>query len=97
MSENSYGQTRAPTTATFTKIISMVKVNMFGLMAEFTKEAGSTIKWKDQELLHGATADATLANIKMTKNTDKVLSSGQMVENILENGIRANSTEMAFT
>ncbi len=79
------------------KIIFTAKVNTSGPMAEFTKEAGSTIKWKDQELLHGVTADATLVSIKMTKNTDKEHSNGLTVENISVNGTKANSTETAFT
>tara|TARA_B110001450_G_C17330101_1_gene363078 strand:- start:230 stop:370 length:141 start_codon:yes stop_codon:yes gene_type:complete len=41
---------------------------------------GSTIKWKDMELSLGQMAESTSDNIRMTKNTDKVLLNGQMVE-----------------
>jgi len=95
-SENSYGPIKAHMMVTFTKIIFMEKVNTFGLTEESIKEVGSTIKWKDQELSHGVTEDATSVNIKMIKSMGKEHLSGQMVENTSVNGTKANNTEMEF-
>ena len=94
---NSYGATQAPMTATFTKITSTEPVSTSGQMAEFTKENGSITKWKARVLLPGAMDVVTSENIRMIKNTDKVLLSGQMVENILVNGIKENNTVKAPT
>jgi len=69
----------------------------FGLMAESTMDNGSTTKWRAKALLHGVTVVDMLDNIRMIRNTDKEPLSGQMVENISENGTKENNTEMEFT
>jgi len=51
--ESLYGATKAPMTVTFIKTISMAQVSTFGLMVEFTKENGSTTKWKAKVLSLG--------------------------------------------
>jgi hypothetical protein len=95
--ESSYGATQAHMTVTFTKIIFMEQASTFGPMAEFTKENGSTTKWKAKVLLPGVMDVVTSENIRMIKNTDKELSNGQMAESILVNGIKVNNTVRAPT
>jgi len=95
--ESSYGATQAHMTATFIKIIFTEQESTSGLMVEFTKENGSTTKWKAKVLLHGVMDVVTSENIKMIKNTDKALSNGQMAGSILANGIKVNNTVRAPT
>ena len=83
--------------AIFIKIIFMEQVSTSGLMVEFTKENGLTIKWKAKVLSLGAMDVVTSENIRMIKNTDKELSNGQMAESILVNGIKVNNTVRAPT
>ena len=55
---------------------------MFGPMVEFTMDYGSTIKWKAPVDSLGAMDGAMWANIKMTRNMDRVHLSGLTVGNI---------------
>jgi len=66
-------------------------------MAEFTKENGSTTKWKAKVLSPGVMDVVTSENIRMIKNTDKELLNGQMAESILVNGIKVNNMVRAPT
>ena len=75
----------------------MVQVSTSGLMVEFTKENGSTTKWKAKVLSLGVMVVVTLENIKMIKSTVKEHSNGQMVENISANGIKENNMDKAPT
>lgn len=84
-------------TVTFIKITFMEQVSTSGPMVEFTKENGSTTKWKVRVLSPGAMGVVTSENIRMIKNTDKELLNGQMVESILANGIKENNTVRAPT
>lgn len=95
--ESLYGAMQAHMTAIFIKIIFMEQVSTSGLMAEFTKENGLTIKWKAKVLSLGVMDVVTWENIRMIKNMDKVLSNGQMVESILVNGIKVNNMVRAPT
>jgi hypothetical protein len=95
--ESLYGATQAHMTVTFTKIISTEQENTSGQMEEFTKENGLITKWKARVLSPGVMDDVTSENIRMIKNMGKELSSGQMAENILVNGIKENNTAKAPT
>ena len=79
--EDSNGLIKALSKVISTKTILKELENTDGPMAEFTMDNGSTIKWKASALSHGQTAESMSANTKMTKNTVKVLSNGQMAEN----------------
>lgn len=80
-----------------TKTTFMEMVSTSGQMAESTMDNGLTIKWKDRVPLLGVMDVDTSDNIKMIRNTDKEHLSGQMVENILENGTKANSMAKVHT
>ena len=95
--ESLYGATKAHMMATFIKTISMVQVSTSGPMVEFTKENGSTTKWKAKVLSLGVTVVVTSENIKMIKSTVKEHLNGQMVENTLANGIKENNMDKAPT
>lgn len=51
--ELSHGLIRVPSQVNFKITILMVMVFMNGLMEEYTREIGRTIKWKDMEPSHG--------------------------------------------
>ena len=94
---NLFGQILVPMKEIFIRIISMVQAYTAGRMAEFTKENGSTIKWKVRVFLLGAMDVDTSDNTKTIKNTVMVLLNGQMVENILVTGFKENNMEKVFT
>ena len=93
---NLFGQIQVPMKEIFIRIISMVQASTVGLMAEFTKVSGSTIKWKVRVFSLGAMDVDTLGNTKTIKNTVMVLSNGQMVENILVTGFKENNMAKVF-
>ena len=84
-------------TEIFTRTTSMAPVSTSGLMAESTKENGSTIKWKARGHSHGAMGDAMLVSTRMIKNMVKERLSGQMAESTLDNGIKESNTAKAPT
>ena len=90
---NSYGAIKAPMMEISFKIIFMELENMCGLMEEYIMVSGLIIKWKVKELLLGVMEESMSANINMIKNMEMVHLNGQMVENILVNGIRENNME----
>ena len=94
---NSYGQTRAHTTETFSRTISTVKVNTNGLMVVSTTDNGLTTRWKAKAHLHGAMVVDMKAIIRMIKSTDMVPSNGLMEGSISASGVKENNTEKEFT
>jgi carbamoylphosphate synthase small subunit len=75
----------------------MARVSTSGLMEEFTRENGSTIKWKDKESSLGATAEDTWALIKTIKKMGSEHSSGLMVESTSVNGAKESNTAKEST
>ena len=94
---NLFGQIKVLMKEIFIRIISMAQENIVGLMEEYTKESGLTIKWKVKVFLLGVMVVDTLGNIKTIKNMVMVLSNGQMAENILVIGSKENNMERVFT
>jgi hypothetical protein len=80
----------------FTKIIFTELVNTFGLMVEPTMENGLTTKWRVQEPSPGPMVGDIKDSTSMIKNTAKVHLSGQMVVNILVNGMKVNNMVSAL-
>ena len=80
--ENSNGLIRALSKVTFMKTTLKELENIGGPMVESTMDNGSTFRWKALVLSLDLTEESMLENTKMIKNTVKVLSNGQMVENI---------------
>ena len=89
---SSSGATKVSTMVISTRIIFMVKENMFGLMAESIMVSGLTTKWKEQVPSPGVMVEDTLDNIKMIKSMVMVHSTGQMAESILESGAKESNT-----
>ena len=50
---NLFGQIQVLTKEIFIRIIFMEQASIVGLMAEYIKENGLTIKWKVRVFLHG--------------------------------------------
>ena len=61
--DNSHGQTRAPTKATFTKIIFMEEEFISGLMIGFTMGLGSATKCTDSAFSPGQMEGGTKENM----------------------------------
>ena len=59
---------------------------IYGLMVEFIKENGKTIKWMDKVNFSGSMAVNILEITSRIKNRDMENSIGQMAENIEESG-----------
>ena len=76
---NLFGQILVHMKEIFIRIIFMEQENIVGLMVEFTKVNGSTIKWKVKVFSLGVMAVDTLDNTKMIKSMDKEHLNGQMV------------------
>jgi len=93
---NLFGQIQVLTKEIFIRIIFMEQASIVGLMAEYIKENGLTIKWKVRVFLLGVTVVDTLGNIKTIKNMVMVPSNGQMVENILVTGFKENNMVKVF-
>jgi hypothetical protein len=79
------------------KTIYTAKANTNGPTVEFTMANGLTTKWRGKEHSLGVTVEDMLVCTKMIKNMDKVLLNGQMAENTLVNGVKANNTEREYT
>lgn len=79
---NLFGQILVHMKEIFIRIIFMEQENIVGLMVEFTKVNGSTIKWKVKVFSLGVMAVDTLDNTKMIKSMDKEHLNGQMDVNI---------------
>ena len=94
---SSSGLIRVPMKATFSKIISMVKVSTAGLMDVFIMVNGLIIKWRGRAPSHGPTDVVTLVAIKTIKSTVTALSNGPMAENISESGVKASNMVKVFT
>jgi hypothetical protein len=94
---NLFGQIQVPMKEIFTRIISMEQENTDGLMEEFTKENGLTIKWRVRVFSLGVMDVDTLDNTKTIRNMVMVPLNGQMVENILVTGFKENNMEKVFT
>jgi hypothetical protein len=90
--ENSFGLTQAPTREISFKIIFTVQVSTDGRTAEYIKESGQIIKWKEKVFSLGVMAAATSEAIKMIRNTETVHSNGPTVASISVNGFWENST-----
>ena len=82
---------------TSSKTTSTELVNTSGPMEEFTRENGSTTKWKATEFSRGVTAVDTLVNTKMTRNTATELSNGPMVASTSASGALESSTARVST
>lgn len=93
---NLFGQIQVPMKEIFIRIISMALVSTDGLMAEFTRESGLTIKWKVRVFSLGVMDVDTLDNTRTIKSTVMVLSNGQMVVNILVTGSKENNMVKVF-
>lgn len=59
---------------------------IYGLMVEFIKENGKTIKWMDKVNFSGLMAVNILEITSRIKNRDMENSIGQMAENIEDSG-----------
>lgn len=79
------------------KITSTAKESTDGLTEEFTEVSGSTTRWREKEPSLGVTEEDTSECIRMIKSTVTVPSSGQMVVNTSENGVKANNTAREST
>ena len=95
--ENLFGQIQVPMKEIFTRIISMEQENTDGLMEEFTKENGLTIKWRVRVFSLGVMDVDMLDNTRTIRNMVMVPLNGQMVENILVTGFKENNMEKVFT
>ena len=76
---------------TGTRIKSMDSEPTVGQMEDNIKAIGSKITWKTWVFILGQTVDATWVNIKMTRNTDMVFTSGQMAACTQANGCAASN------
>lgn len=76
------GQMEALIQEIFMKTIFMAKVSINGQMVEYIKEHGQTIRCMDMAYLLGLMVEGTKVSIVMIKNMGRVLSNGQMVENM---------------
>ena len=81
----------------FSKTIFTDKASINGLMVVFTMDNGLTTKWKDKERLLGVMGVDMKETTKMIKSMVMVLLSGLTVENISENGAKANNMAKEFT
>lgn len=76
------GQMGQPTLDNFWTTTYMEKESTNGLMDEGLKETGRTIKWTEEGFLSGLTIEGMKVNTEMIKRKDKVISLGQMEDNI---------------
>ena len=70
---------------------------IIGLMEEYLKAPGTTIKWKDKVYSHGQMAEDMKVTTKMIKKRAMVFSTGQMAGNTMEAGKMENSMAWAHT
>lgn len=92
-----YGEMIAHTKDSFGRIISTVKENMFGRMAEFMKVNGITIKCMERVFLFGLMAESMKAHIKMIKSMDLGYLPSKMEEFTKDNGIMGSNMGGEYT
>ena len=85
-----FGETKANIEVNSLTIILKVTESMHGVMVEFTKAPGKTIRWKDKVHLLGQTAESILVTISMTKKKVMVHFFGLMVASTMECGSTEN-------
>jgi len=91
--EDSHGLMVALTMDSLWRIIFKVKVNIIGLTAENTMDYGSITRWKEVEFSLGLMEEDTKVIMLMIKRKVMVFSTGQMVENMKEDGKMVNNME----
>ena len=86
----------ADTSDNSTTIIFMVSGSINGLMVEYTRASGKTIRCMEQVSLPGGTDGDILVNMRKTKRQDPVYSSGQMAVDTKVIGKKVNSMVKEF-
>jgi len=91
------GLIRAHTQVALRKTTSKVKVFTTGQTVVFTKDPGSTTKWKATVHSHGLMVVAMKASTLMIKKKEKVSSTGQTAASMTASGTMASSMVLEHT